>query len=261
MNRRLILEGVENFRDFGGYETVDGRTLKKGRFFRSASHGRATDADLEEIARLDIALVVDLRRANERARDPSKRHPTFRGQVIDNEFGEDGDDGEDSWVAHVRDSDLSEASFRKYMVDYYRAAPFEARHIDLFTRYFQSLARVDGAILVHCAAGKDRTGILVALTHHVAGVHPDTAVEDYLLTNHPERLAARMPMMAKFMEEIAGRAPSEAVMKVAMGVEVGYLRTAFAAIEERYGGLDAYLEQALGVSAPQRAVLRERLLD
>jgi protein-tyrosine phosphatase len=253
----LTLEGVENFRDFGDYETVDGRRLKRGRLYRSASHGRATDADLDEIARLDIALVVDLRRAGERAREPSRRHPSFRGQVIDNDLG---DEGEDSWVAHVRNSDLTVASFRRYMVDYYREAPFEERHVDLFSRYFRALAEVDGAVLVHCAAGKDRTGILVALTHHLAGVHSDSAIEDYMLTNHPERLAARMPMMARFMEEIAGRAPSEAVMQVAMGVEVDYLRTAFAAIEARYGSLDGYLD-ALGVNAARRAVLRERLLD
>jgi protein-tyrosine phosphatase len=253
----LTLEGVENFRDFGDYETVDGRRLKRGRLYRSASHGRATDADLDEIARLDIALVVDLRRAGERAREPSRRHPSFRGQVIDNDLG---DEGEDSWVAHVRNSDLTVASFRRYMVDYYREAPFEERHVDLFSRYFRALAEVDGAVLVHCAAGKDRTGILVALTHHLAGVHSDSAIEDYMLTNHPERLAARLPMMARFMEEIAGRAPSEAVMQVAMGVEVDYLRTAFAAIEARYGSLDGYLD-ALGVNAARRAVLRERLLD
>ena len=258
MARRLTLEGIENFREFGDYDTVDGRRLKRGRFYRSASHGRATDADLEEIAKLDIALVVDLRRASERARDPSRRHPSFRGEVIDNDV-DDGD--EDSWIAHVRDSDLTEASFRKYMVDYYRAAPFEARHIDLFSRYFQALTQVDGAILVHCAAGKDRTGILVALTHHLAGVHPDTAIEDYLLTNQPERLAARMPLFGKFMEEIAGRAPSEAVMQVALGVEAEYLRTALTAIEDGYGSLDAYLERAIGIDAHQRAVLRDHLLE
>ena len=258
MTRRLNFEGIENFRDFGDYETIDGRRLKKGRLFRSASHGRATDADLEEIARLDIALVVDLRRANERMRDPSKRPPTFRGQVIDNDLG---DEGEDSWMVHVRESDLTEESFRDYLVGYYRAAPFEERHVDLFSRYFRALTEVDGAVLVHCAAGKDRTGILVALTHHVAGVHPDTALDDYLLTNHPERLAARMPMIAKAMEEIAGRQPSEAVMRVALGVEADYLRTAFAVIQERCGSLDGYLEQVLGVGAEQRTVLRERLLE
>ncbi len=257
MTRRLNLDGIENFRDFGDYETMDGRRLKKGRLFRSASLGRATEADLEAIGRLDIALVVDLRRAGERTRDPSKRHPAFRGQVIDNDLG---DEDEDSWITHVRDSDLTEASFRDYLFGYYRAAPFEERHIDLFSRYFRALTDVDGAVLIHCAAGKDRTGILVALTHHVAGVHADMALEDYLLTNHPERLAARMPMIAKAMEEIAGRAPSEAVMQVALGVEADYLRTAFAAIEARYGSLDDYLQQVLGVGPQQRAVLRERLL-
>ena len=258
MTRRMALEGVENFRDFGDYETVDGRRLKKGRFYRSASHGRATDADLETISRLEIALVVDLRRKGERTRDPSKRPSSFRGEVIDNDLG---DEGEDSWMVHVRDSDLTEASFRNYLINYYRDAPFEERHVDLFSRYFRGLARVDGAVLVHCAAGKDRTGILVALTHHVAGIHPDAVVEDYLLTNHPQRLAARMPMIAKAMEEIAGRTPSEAVMQVALGVDVDYLRTAFSAIETRYGGLDGYLEQALGVDADLRVALREKLLE
>ncbi len=258
MTRRWALEGIENFRDFGDYGTADGRRLKKGRFYRSASHGRATDADLEQIGRLDIALVVDLRRKGERTRDPSRRPEGFRGEVIANDLG---DEGEDSWMVHVRDSDLTEASFRDYLIGYYRNAPFEERHVDLFSRYFKALAEVDGPVLVHCAAGKDRTGILVALTHHVAGVHRETIVEDYLLTNHPERLAARMPMIAKAMEEIAGRAPSEAVMRVALGVDVDYLNTALAAIDQRYGGVDAYLENALGVDAALRSLVRDRLLE
>ena len=257
MTRRWALEGIENFRDFGDYQTVDGRRLKKGRFYRSASHGRATDADLATIADLDIALVVDLRRKSERTRDPSKRPAGFRGEVIENDIG---DEGEDSWMVHVRDSDLTEASFRNYMLGYYRTAPFEERHIDLFSRYFRALAEVDGPLLVHCAAGKDRTGIIVALTHHIAGVHRDDIFEDYLLTNHPERLAARMPMIAKAMEEIAGRAPSEAVMQVALGVDADYLNTAIAVIEDSHGDLDSYIEQALGVDPALRATLRDRLL-
>jgi protein tyrosine/serine phosphatase len=257
MTRRLAFEGIENFRDFGDYETLDGRRLKRGRFYRSASHGRATDADLETLAKLDFALVVDLRRSGERTRDPSRRPPTFRGEVIENDLG---DEGEDSWMVHVRDSDLTEMSFRNYLLGYYRTAPFEERHVDLFARYFKALAQLDRPVLVHCAAGKDRTGILVALTHHIAGVHPDVVIADYLLTNHPERLAARMPMIAKAMEEIAGRAPSEAVMQVALGVDVDYLHTAFAAIRDEYGSLDAYLERALGVNAALRESIQSRIL-
>ena len=71
------------------------------------------------------------------------------------------------------------------------------------------------AVLVHCAAGKDRTGILAALTHHVAGVHPDDITADYLLTNDPERLARRLPQVKDAIHEISGRVPDDAAVLVA----------------------------------------------
>ncbi len=258
MTRHVALEGVENFRDFGDYGTVGGRRLKKGRLYRSASHGRATDVDLSAIAALNLAVIVDLRRGGERLRDPSRRHASFAGEVIDND--EDAEQ-EDGWQAHIRGSDLSEASFRRYMFEYYRNAPFEPRHLDLFGRYFRALAKTEGPVLIHCAAGKDRTGILAALTHHLAGVHPDDIVADYLLTNDPGRMARRMPILAQAIEELAGRAPGEAALRAAMGVEATYLDTAFAAIAERYGGADAYLERALGMDAALRQAIETRLLD
>jgi protein-tyrosine phosphatase len=161
----------------------------------------------------------------------------------------------------VRQSDLTEASFRGYLREYYRAAPLAARHIDLFARYFRALAQAPGPVLIHCAAGKDRTGILAALTHHVAGVHADDITADYLLTNDPRRMAMRLPMVAKVIEETAGRAPSDAAIRAAMGVEAEYLERAFAAIQETYGGTDAYLERALWVDVALRETLEARLLD
>ena len=82
MTRHIRLEAVENFRDFGDYPTTSGRRLKRGRLYRSASHGRATDADLTTIEALELAVIVDLRRPGERERDPSRRPAGFRGQVI-----------------------------------------------------------------------------------------------------------------------------------------------------------------------------------
>ncbi|HXV00817.1 MAG TPA: tyrosine-protein phosphatase [Caulobacteraceae bacterium] len=258
MDRRLSLEGVENFRDFGGYPAAGGRRLKSRRLYRSASHGRATDEDLAAIAALGIAVVVDLRRTQERARDPSRRHPQFASHVIDNDIGE-GE--EDSWVAHVSRSDLSEASFRDYMFRYYAEAPFNPRMVDLYARYFDVLASARGPVLIHCAAGKDRTGILAALTHHLAGVHPDDMIADYLLTNDEARLARRLPQMIDYIAEIAGRVPPAAAVRVGMGVEAAYLETALAAMTDRYGGVDAYLEKALGVDGAKRAAIAERLLE
>jgi len=259
MTRHIRLEAVENFRDFGDYPTTSGRRLKRGRLYRSASHGRATDADLAAIEALALAVVVDLRRPGERERDPSRRPAGFRGQVIVNDEGEGAD--ADPWWTFIRSCDLSEAAFRGYLLDYYREAPFTSRHIDLFSRYFRALAEADGPVLIHCAAGKDRTGVLAALTHHIAGVHQDDIVEDYLLTNNPERMAARAPMVAELIAKETGRAPTDAAIRAAIGVEAEYLAEAFHAIEAEHGGVDAYLEGVLGVDAALRAKLEAALLE
>ena len=257
-NRILPLEGVSNFRDYGGYPTTDGGRVKTGRLYRSAHHGRATDADLEAIAALNLAVVVDLRRKGEREREPSRRHTDFAGHVIDNDIG---DVTEDPWHLFVRGSDLSALAFREHGLGYYRDAPFEARHIDLYKRYFQTLAQADGPVLIHCAAGKDRTGLLAALTHHVLGVHPDDMVADFLLTNAAVDYDRLIPMVSEMMTEQTGRTPTPEAVRVAMGVHADYLDTAFSAIKDRYGSVDAYLEQVLGVDEALKQKIRARLLD
>jgi protein tyrosine/serine phosphatase len=258
MTRHIRLEGVENFRDYGDYPTASGRRLQRGRLYRSASHGRATDADLAAIEALNLAVIVDLRRPGERERDPARRPAGFRGQVIQNDQGEAH--GDDPWWTFVRESDLSEAAFRGYLLNYYREAPFADRHIDLFSRYFRALAEAEGPVLIHCAAGKDRTGVLAALTHHLAGVHADDIAADYLLTNNPERMAARAPMVAQLIQQETGRAPTDAAVHAAIGVEAEYLEEAFRAIEAAHGGVEAYLETVLGVDAALREALEARLL-
>ena len=258
MTQAIALEGVDNFRDFGGYATADGRRMKLGRLYRSASHGRATDADLEIIAGLNIGTIVDLRRKGERLRDPSRRHAAFAGCVIDNDLG---DDEEDEWLAHLRRSDLTEASFHAYLLAYYDKAPGDPRHVDLFSRFLRALAASDGAVLIHCAAGKDRTGILTALVHRLAGVHRDDIVADYLLTNDEARFQQRAPQVIELIRGVAGRAPTESAVRVAMGVEAAFLERAFLAIERDHGGIDAYVEQRLGVDRGVRGALEARLLD
>jgi len=250
MTRHVRLEGVENFRDYGDYAAAHGRRLKRGVLFRSASHGRATDADLAAIAAMNLAVIVDLRRPGERERDPARRPQGFAGKLIENQEGESAD--ADPWWTFVRSCDLSEAAFRGYLLDYYRAAPFLGRHIDLFSRYFRALAAADGPVLIHCAAGKDRTGVLAALTHTLAGVHPDDILADYLLTNDPVRIAARAPMVARLIAEETGRVPTDAAVRAAIGVEAEYLDASIRAIEAKFGSVDAYLEAVLGVDSAVR---------
>jgi protein tyrosine/serine phosphatase len=258
MTRILALEGVVNFRDYGDYATAAGSRIHKGRLYRSAAHSQATDADLDIIEALNIAVVVDLRRPVERQRAPSRRPAGFQGQVIATQIGADEED--DPWWRFVADSDLSEAAFRDYLAGYYRHAPFDPKHVDVFGRYFAALGETDGAVLIHCAAGKDRTGILAALTHHLIGVHEDDIIADYLLTNEAIAMDQRIPLMMQAISDGVGRRPTAAAVRVAMGVDAEYLHGALEAIRKRHGDIDTYLTSVLGVDAALRAKVEARLL-
>ena len=256
MSRHIDFEGIENFRDFGGYDTVHGRPLKHGLLYRSANHAYATDADLERMAQLNLAAIVDLRRKQERTREPSRRWPGFGAAVVENDILSDHGD----WVDLMKGQEVDADWFFRDGMGYYVKAPFEPRHIDLFGRYFRLLAEADGPIVVHCAAGKDRTGLICALTHHVLGVHADDLMADYLLTNDEARLARKMSFLGPWLRETAGQSVDEAALRVAVSVHPQYLQTALGVIRERFGSIDAYLEEALGVDEGLRERLHARLL-
>ncbi len=148
---------------------------------------------------------------------------------------------------------------RRFMTDTYRELPFEPAHLDLFGRYFRALAGSDGPVLIHCAAGKDRTGLLAALTHHLLGVHRDDMIEDYLLTNAAVDLAGRAPAVARQLEAMTGRPAAHDAVVAFLGVEPVYLETALDEVAARHGSIDRYLEQALGVDAAVRDRIGARL--
>jgi len=250
-------EGIDNFRDFGGYSALEGAKVRTGRLYRSAHHARATDEDLERLLSLKLAVIVDLRRPDERQRDPSRRPDLCQAHVVMNDIGQST---EDAYLRFLKTSDLSVEAMRRFHVAYYRDAPFERRHIDLYSRYFQALSTAEGAALIHCAAGKDRTGLLAALTHHLLGVSYEDTLEDYLKTNDPVRIERRLEPFRAYVIALTGRTPSDDAMRAAMSVEAIYLETALGAIEEASGSVDAYLEGTLGVTRALRQRLRDQLL-
>jgi len=256
MTRVILTQGLDNLRDFGGYATRCGRGLKPGRLYRSAHHQNATDEDLETLAALNLTVIVDLRRTEERARSPSRRHPGFAGQVIENDIG----DADQGWEAMLRGQDPSVALFRAKSLEWYRGAAFEPRHIDLFRRFFAAVVEADGPVLIHCAAGKDRTGLLAALTHHLAGVHRDDMLDDYLLTNRLDLHGRRGKAIAGMIAQYTGVVPTEDAVRAAMGVEASDLAAAIEVVEDRCGSLDAYIEQVLEVDAAKRAAFEARYL-
>ena len=254
MTSRLhSFERIDNFRDYGDYDTAAGRRIHPGRLLRSAHHARATDADLARLKALDVRTIVDLRRPGERRDQPSRRYEGFAGQVVEGGI----DDGmEAPHITFLKTQDLTPESGRRFMTRTYRALPFDAAHLDVFARYFRALGEAEGAVLIHCAAGKDRTGVLAALTHHLLGVAHDDLVADYLLTNTAVDLAGRAPAIAKQLHAMSGRVASEDAVVAFLGVEPVYLEAAFDAIRSDFGSINAYLEEALGVDG----ALRDRIV-
>ena len=256
MSDRLSpFQAIDNFRDYGDY-AVGERRVARGRLYRSAHQARATEADLARLADLKLATVVDLRRPSERRDQPSRRPANWAGQVIESDHD---DGGEAPHITFLKTSDLTEASGRAFMTDTYRRLPFEPAHIDLFSRYFRALADRDGPVLIHCAAGKDRTGLLAALTHSLLGVSREDLIADYLLTNVAVDLEGRAGDIARKLTEMTGRPASHGAVVAFLGVEADYLDGAFAEITARHGSIGGYLEQALGVDAALAERIRARL--
>ena len=257
MHDRLIpFERILNFRDFGGYDTPHG-PIARGKLYRSASFHEASEADIARLETMDVRFLVDLRRPEERSFEPN-RWPGENRRSIFNDEGAGGVHLPPHLVALLQ-SDLSPDSVRTYMKSLYREIPFDARLINLYRSWFAEMGE-GGAGVIHCAAGKDRTGIGCALTLLALGVDEQTVFADYEFTNQAVDLETRMPRIQARMEERLARKLDPASLRPMLGVEVDYLRETFDAIAQRHGTVEAYLEEVLGVSARERDVLCERVL-
>lgn len=248
------LEGVRNFRDFGGYASSHGGHVRQGLLFRSGHYAEATEADIAAVETFNIGLQVDLRRPDERERMPGK---WTGADLITHDGGRETD------APHQRFLERVEASAEKadnWMNDYYAVAPFKPHHQAMFTAWFEKLGETETGALVNCAAGKDRTGILCALTHHILGVSEDDIVADYELTNTAAKVDERIAEARDYFNDLLGKTYDDDVYRPFLGVRARYLATAFDAIKSEAGSVDIYLEQALGVDAKMRTQLVERLV-
>ncbi|HYD86594.1 MAG TPA: tyrosine-protein phosphatase [Vitreimonas sp.] len=256
MHDRLIpFDRILNFRDYGGWETPHGK-ITRGKLFRSASFHDATEADIAKLNTMDLRFLVDLRRPEERAHEPSK-WSNESCRIIFNDEGGGGHALPPHLVALMQ-SELTPQSTRDYMLSLYREIPFDPRLVGLYRDWFAALGE-GGAGVVHCAAGKDRTGIICALTLTALGVDEDAIFADYEFTNEAVDLEARMPRIQQRIEERLGRKLDSAALKPMLGVHVDYLREALNAIDAKYGSALNYIEQELGVGASALAKLRDNL--
>lgn len=252
------LDGVRNFRDFGGYEGAEGARIKPGKLYRSGHFGEASQADLAAIDRFSITVQADLRRPDERERHGDK-WPVEGVRKLFSDLGRETDAPHVNFLKQVAvDAEASKGWMRAYYVE----APYRPALVETYTAWFDHLADLhdDEAALVNCAAGKDRTGILCALTHHALGVSMDHIFVDYELTNEAAQVADRLPEAREYFNTMLEKNYDDDVYRPFLGVERQFLEAAIASIKDQSGDLDTYLATTLGVDTAKRDTIRKKLL-
>ncbi|UCV23627.1 tyrosine-protein phosphatase [Ferribacterium limneticum] len=257
VNADICLEGAPNFRDFGGYQSADGRYLKRGKLFRSDTFSLLTASDFEQLASLGLRLVCDLRSLIEVNHRPTRWPEVWRPEVLHMDITADLRSGDRSVIDVLRD-DPTERGAEAMMLETYRMIPEVAGlHLrELFCR----LADGDALpLVIHCTAGKDRTGVFVALIQQALGVSRKDVFANYLLT-HRYRDEKFEASVADAITLALGSKPLPEVVKAVADVRESYLDAALRTIDKDFGSLDNYLASK-GIDSGMLNRVRGHLLE
>ncbi len=254
--RVLPLSGVHNFRDYGGYAVDGGGRVREGLLWRSAHHEAATDDDLVAIDALGLETVVDLRGDDERALHPCRRPEGFSARVL---FAEGNTAGLAPHLQAAKGA-IDVETARARMIDTYAGMPYRPVLVATLRLYLAALAEYDAPSLVHCVAGKDRTGFAVAIVHRLLGVHEDDVMQDYLLTNRAGKIEERIAQGGAHIRARYGREISDEAIRMLMSVNPAFLDAAMATVRRDHGDVAGYAEAVLNLTPAMREAIMDKLL-
>lgn len=249
--------GAPNFRDLAGIRTLDGRQIAPRRIYRTEALTRLSVEEMEQLAKLGVKLVIDLRAPAERERHPvrlrgiSPRYAELEVLADVRTIEKD----------RVRDllADESGETARQYQIETYRIFP------KLFEKPFAELIdsivnRHEVPLVIQCTAGKDRTGFLSSLLLLALDIPRDSVMEEYLRSNryfgHERVLASVLSLLESPLDHIPSPGATEPLTS-----QPEYLDAALQAMETDYGSIGKYLEKAGKLSQPRRATLQRLLLE
>ncbi|MBG0830718.1 tyrosine-protein phosphatase [Planomonospora sp. ID67723] len=260
--RWIDLDGAVNVRDLGGLATVDGGTTRFGRVYRSDNLQGLTERDVERlVAELKLRHVIDLRSGPEVSLEgpgPLTRVPevSIHHLTLFAEGGKHTDVDADTidadrvlpWQQRAEE-DLAELRVTGFYYAYLRDRP------DSVVAALRAMAHDDGAAIVHCAAGKDRTGVVCALALEVAGATREAIVADYVATGERiEGILARLRASSTYRDDLDTRSADEHRPRHE------YIEQFLRVLDDRFGGPLEWLAAQGWTEADSRA-LKSRLRD
>ena len=235
--RHIPLEGLHNLRDLGGYAAQDRTTTRWGQMYRSDSPHRVGADGLKQLEELGVTTVIDLRHSGEleSAPNPLSALPDYRHISLFAGLKSDPLTAQDSLEA------LYEATLEQCG--------------DSVREVIETIANAEGAVLLHCTAGKDRTGIISALLLLAVGVQSEDVVTDYALTAmHARSLLNELLEKTKLAGGDSGR------FARFLTAEPETMHSTLEALHAKHGSARAYLE-GIGVSKQSLARLEQRWLE
>ncbi len=251
------LPGTWNFRDIGGIRTVGG-VIRSGLVYRSAALAQLEKAGMQALDDLGVSEVVDLRGEREIRREGADRVPEgvtvrvapFHPEDDDTPAHEAQQDEEQDGARRDDHQPWTQAGrLRRYYAEIPTLAPAQQSVAALI----RTVATGTGSVLVHCAAGKDRTGWAIATVLRAAGADRDAVLADYLQSNDAIE-SLRAWMLAQY-----GQAALRAGKEV-LGVDESYLQAGWDAADAAFGSFDGYFD-AIGIDGAVLEQLRGRLVD
>ena len=244
-DRHYPFEGCFNFRDIGGYLNQDGMRVKKGLYFRTGRQDRMTQKDLAKLSDLKISTQIDLRKPDEVLDQGKGPLEAMGANYINIAVIPEG--GSDQLSKLVGDTGIS----GKRYLGYLGFGPTS------WLRLFGILSNLENLpVVLHCTAGKDRTGVSTAFLLSVLGVNRDLIETDYLLTNlDTER-------QADFIESTVGYPDGydRESMITAAGVPKDAMKDFLDGVESKWGSAVEYLKK-IGVTEEQMEMVRNNFLE
>lgn len=252
--RLLDIHGTRNFRDLGGYQTADGRTVKAGMLFRSDNLAHLDDAGLEDISALNVKVVTDFRSDKERQQEPDQLPEGVEYNVlpINDKPVDIRKLSRKIIMGRIKEDEVMNLlDHRRFITN--------AAHRQSWGDWVESLAD-DAATpqIYHCTSGKDRAGYGTAIVLLTLGMNKDVVMEDFLFSNAVLK-GYNDATIAK-IEERVGKRESLETIRMIMGVKRETLETTFATMEADYGSIDGFIRDGLGIDAATRQALQDKFL-
>jgi len=257
----IPIPGVPNLRDLGGWPTVDGCRVRYGLVYRAAEPFTLDNDGRAEFAALGVRTVYDLRSAAECERKPDTVPDGAHRVLVD--VMADSSHGAPVHVAQLLEDpqqadELLEGGKSVFLFErgYRELVDLPSAHTN-YCRFFHGLAdAANRPALFHCTTGKDRTGWAAATLLMLLGVSDEDVMRDYLLTNE-----ALVPVMQTVLDRFEAAGGDPELLLPVVGVVADYLDAALDEMQTKYGTIDVYLTQALGVDDAVQQTLRDSLVE